>query len=90
MFCDDYITTGENTDDSSLKIYQHFIKVISESQTKTINIQNVNDAKSIFAKVLAKFNITDEVEKYSLFVSDTHSEAGKCRSFLALSQNPLA
>ncbi|CAG8493761.1 7045_t:CDS:10 [Paraglomus occultum] len=52
---------------------QRFIKVISENQTKTIDLNGVTDAKAILAKILTKFNINDEAEKYSLFttVSDT-------------------
>ncbi|CAG8568003.1 2250_t:CDS:2 [Acaulospora colombiana] len=50
-----------------------YIKVIGEDKTRTIDINDISDAQSILAKVLQKFNINEDVEKYSLF---TTSETG--------------
>ncbi|CAB4445937.1 unnamed protein product [Rhizophagus irregularis] len=57
-------------------VKQRAIKVIGEDgATRTIPINNVTDAKSILARVLQKFNINEDVEKYSLFttLSDARS-----------------
>nr|CAG8511205.1 8855_t:CDS:10 [Entrophospora candida] len=69
--------TAEATKMSLESVKQRCIKVIGEDhQTKTIQIHDVNDAKSILAKILQKFNINDEVERYCLFttLSDTGAE----------------
>ncbi|RHZ44604.1 hypothetical protein Glove_718g60 [Diversispora epigaea] len=52
------------------------IKVIGQDQTCTIPINDISDAKSILTRVLQKFNINEDVERYSLF---TTSETGSAR-----------
>ncbi|CAG8492937.1 10194_t:CDS:10 [Racocetra fulgida] len=52
------------------------IKVYGEEgQTRTIPINSITDAKSILARILQKFNINEDAEKYSLFatLSDARS-----------------
>ncbi|CAG8599465.1 284_t:CDS:10, partial [Ambispora leptoticha] len=55
-----------------VSIKQHIIKVYDvydgeEHESRSIDIREANDAKSILAKVLYKFNISDdEADKYSL------------------------
>ncbi|CAJ0866857.1 15824_t:CDS:10 [Entrophospora sp. SA101] len=70
---------AEATKMSLESVKQRCIKVIGEDhQTKTIPIHDVNDAKSILARILQKFNINDEVERYCLFT--TLSDTGAARS----------
>ncbi|CAG8544818.1 1019_t:CDS:10 [Diversispora eburnea] len=45
------------------------IKVIGQDQTCTIPINDISDAKSILTRVLQKFNINEDVERYSLFTT---------------------
>ncbi|CAG8604437.1 2432_t:CDS:2, partial [Scutellospora calospora] len=51
-------------------VMQRCIKVHGEEgQTRTIPINNITDAKSILARILQKFNINEDAEKYSLFAT---------------------
>ncbi|CAG8795909.1 5545_t:CDS:10, partial [Cetraspora pellucida] len=51
-------------------VMQRCIKVYGEEgQTRTIPINNITDAKSILARILQKFNINEDAEKYSLFAT---------------------
>ncbi|CAG8664532.1 6981_t:CDS:10, partial [Acaulospora morrowiae] len=68
---------GSNGRPKSPQHVKHCIKVIGENQTRTITIDDVSDAESILARVLQKFNINEDVERYSLF---TTSETGTARS----------
>ncbi|CAG8705045.1 3042_t:CDS:10 [Gigaspora margarita] len=57
-------------------VMQRCIKVYGEEgQTRTIPINNITDAKSILARILQKFNINEDTERYSLFatLSDARS-----------------
>ncbi|RIA83012.1 kinase-like domain-containing protein [Glomus cerebriforme] len=61
-------------------VKQNCIKVIGEDgqSSRIIPINNVNDAKSILAKVLQKFKIKDDVERYSLFTTLSDSGSARC------------
>ncbi|CAG8489781.1 8041_t:CDS:10 [Acaulospora morrowiae] len=71
------INKGSNGRPKSPQHVKHCIKVIGENQTRNITIDDVSDAESILARVLQKFNINEDVERYSLF---TTSETGTARS----------
>ncbi|CAI2186005.1 3755_t:CDS:10 [Funneliformis geosporum] len=74
-----YVPKQHEASNSLESVKQRVIKVIGEDgATRTIYINNVTDAKSILARVLQKFNINDDVEKYSLFT--TLSDSGSARS----------
>ncbi|KAF9438340.1 ATP binding [Entomortierella beljakovae] len=47
-------------------------------QSRIVNVQDVTDAPAIYTRVLHKFNITDEMEKYSIFTLS--GETGDARS----------
>ncbi|KAG0237968.1 ATP binding [Actinomortierella wolfii] len=47
-------------------------------QSRIVNVQDVSDPGAIYTRVLHKFNITDEMEKYSIFTLD--AETGDARS----------
>ncbi|KAG0266968.1 ATP binding [Actinomortierella ambigua] len=47
-------------------------------QSRIVNVQDVSDPGVIYTRVLHKFNITDEMEKYSIFTLD--AETGDARS----------
>ncbi|KAG0241960.1 ATP binding [Mortierella sp. GBA43] len=53
----------------SLESVKHrCIRVFDDGgQFRIVNVQDVNDAASVYIRVLHKFNITDEMEKYSIF-----------------------
>jgi mitogen-activated protein kinase kinase kinase len=36
-------------------------------QSRIVNVQDATDAGAIYTRILHKFNITDEMEKYSIF-----------------------
>lgn len=36
-------------------------------QSRIVNVHDVTDAAAIYTRVLHKFNITDDMEKYSMF-----------------------
>ncbi|PKY39754.1 Pkinase-domain-containing protein [Rhizophagus irregularis] len=70
----------ETTIMSIESVKQKCIKVIGEDgqSSRIIPINNVSDAKSILAKVLQKFNIKDDVERYSLFTTLSDSGSARC------------
>ncbi|KAG0211097.1 ATP binding [Mortierella sp. GBA30] len=47
-------------------------------QSRIVNVQDVTDAAAVYIRVLHKFNITDEMEKYSIFTLS--GETGDARS----------
>ncbi|GBC03541.1 hypothetical protein RclHR1_05190005 [Rhizophagus clarus] len=70
----------ETTIMSLESVKQKCIKVIGEDgqSSRIIPINNVSDAKSILAKVLQKFKIKDDVERYSLFTTLSDSGSARC------------
>ncbi|KAK9716986.1 ATP binding [Basidiobolus ranarum] len=55
-------------------VKQHCVRVFGDDgQTRIVNLQEVRDAPGIMAKILHKFNIVDDSEKYTIFTvfSDT-------------------
>ncbi|CAI2167625.1 13677_t:CDS:10 [Funneliformis geosporum] len=70
----------ETTIMSLESVKQRCIKVIGEDgqSSRTIPINDVSDAKSILARVLQKFNIKDDVERYSLFTTLSDSGSARC------------
>ncbi|CAG8474800.1 5382_t:CDS:10 [Funneliformis caledonium] len=70
----------ETTIMSIESVKQRCIKVIGEDgqSSRTIPINDVSDAKSILARVLQKFNIKDDVERYSLFTTLSDSGSARC------------
>ncbi|KAI9238737.1 MAG: kinase-like domain-containing protein [Podila humilis] len=47
-------------------------------QSRIVNVQDATDAGAIYTRILHKFNITDEMEKYSIFTLS--GETGDARS----------
>ncbi|KAI1315718.1 ATP binding [Mortierella claussenii] len=64
----------------SLESVKHrCIRVFDDGgQSRIVNVQDVNDAGAIYTRVLHKFNITDEMEKYSIFTLS--GDTGDARS----------
>ncbi|KAF9404450.1 ATP binding [Podila epigama] len=64
----------------SLESVKHrCIRVFDDGgQSRIVNVQDVTDAAAIYTRVLHKFNITDEMEKYSIFTLS--GETGDARS----------
>ncbi|KAF9978528.1 ATP binding [Actinomortierella ambigua] len=64
----------------SLESVKHrCIRVFDDGgQSRIVNVQDVSDPGVIYTRVLHKFNITDEMEKYSIFTLD--AETGDARS----------
>ncbi|KAF9987229.1 ATP binding [Mortierella antarctica] len=64
----------------SLESVKHrCIRVFDEGgQSRIVNVQDVTDAGAVYTRVLHKFNITDEMEKYSIFTLS--GETGDARS----------
>ncbi|ORX92471.1 Pkinase-domain-containing protein [Basidiobolus meristosporus CBS 931.73] len=55
-------------------VKQHCVRVFGDDgQTRVVNLQDVHEASGIMAKILHKFNIVDDTEKYTIFTvfSDT-------------------
>ncbi|KAF9952338.1 ATP binding [Mortierella alpina] len=64
----------------SLESVKHrCIRVFDDGgQSRIVNVQDVTDAAAVYTRVLHKFNITDEMEKYSIFTLS--GETGDARS----------
>ncbi|KAF9570776.1 ATP binding [Mortierella alpina] len=64
----------------SLESVKHrCIRVFDDGgQSRIVNVQDVTDAGAVYTRVLHKFNITDEMEKYSIFTLS--GETGDARS----------
>lgn len=65
---------------------QRCIRVFDDGgQFRIVNVQDVNDAAAIYTRVLHKFNVTDEMEKYSIFTISGETGDGMCCLSLSLS-----
>ncbi|KAF9344483.1 ATP binding, partial [Mortierella sp. NVP85] len=64
----------------SLESVKHrCIRVFDDGgQSRIVNVQDVADASAVYTRVLHKFNITDEMEKYSIFTLS--GDTGDARS----------
>ncbi|KAF9170150.1 ATP binding [Mortierella sp. AD011] len=64
----------------SLESVKHrCIRVFDDGgQSRIVNVQDVTDAAAVYTRVLHKFNITDEMEKYSIFTLS--GDTGDARS----------
>ncbi|KAF9185935.1 ATP binding [Haplosporangium sp. Z 767] len=64
----------------SLESVKHrCIRVFDDGgQSRIVNVQDVTDAGAVYTRVLHKFNITDEMKKYSIFTLS--GETGDARS----------
>ncbi|KAG0048822.1 ATP binding, partial [Gryganskiella cystojenkinii] len=64
----------------SLESVKHrCIRVFDEGrQSRIVNVENVTDAAAVYTRVLHKFNITDEMGRYSIFTLS--GETGDARS----------
>ncbi|KAF9346925.1 ATP binding [Mortierella sp. AD094] len=64
----------------SLESVKHrCIRVFDDGgQSRIVNVQDVTDAGAVYTRVLHKFNITDEMEKYSIFTLS--GDTGDARS----------
>ncbi|KAK3826110.1 MAG: kinase-like domain-containing protein [Benniella sp.] len=64
----------------SLESVKHrCIRVFDDGgQSRIVNVQDVTDAPAVYTRVLHKFNITDEMEKYSIFTLS--GDTGDARS----------
>ncbi|ORZ28770.1 kinase-like domain-containing protein [Lobosporangium transversale] len=64
----------------SLEVVKHrCIRVFDDGgQSRIVNVQDVTDAQAVYTRVLHKFNITDEMEKYSIFTLS--GDTGDARS----------
>ena len=63
----------------SLESVKHrCIRVFDDGgQSRIVNVQDVTDAAAVYTRVLHKFNITDEMEKYSIFTLSGETGDGR-------------
>lgn len=53
-------------------------------QSRIVNVHDVMDAGAIYTRVLHKFNITDDMEKYSMFTLGETGDGTSKSSFCGM------